>query len=271
MSAGDDLEAGTVEHYRDARLYDFEYRRRRADVTFYRRLAGALGRPPGKALDVLELGCGTGRLLCALASDGHRPVGLDRSAEMLAVLRARLGRGALRHRRVAILRADLRRFALRRRFDLVIIAFNTLQHIYHRREVVGVLGLAREHLAPGGRVALDVMNPDLAWLSRDPERRWSRTTFKHPTTGERVVYTTNHLYDRVSQVNHIRIYYKPERGPEEVVRVAHRMFFPEELLPYAELAGLRLERRYGDFMGGPLEDASEQQVLVLRAKDRAPI
>ncbi len=113
---------------------------------------------------------------------------------------------------------------------------------------------------------LDVMNPDLGWLARDPERRWSRTKFRHPTTGAPVVYTTNHLYDRVSQVNHIRIYYQPERGPEEVVRVAHRMFFPEELLTYAELAGLRLERRYGDFPGGPLDDASEQQVLVLRAR-----
>lgn len=260
------LEAGTSEHYSDPALYDHEYRRRRADVNFYRDLARDLS--GGRTLEVLELGCGTGRLMGALLSGGHRVVGLDRSPEMLRAARERLGRGPLRHRRGLLLQADLRTFWLRRRFDLVICGFNTLQHVYRREDVVATFGRVRAHLAPGGRFAFDVMNPDLAWLSRDPLRRWARTRFRHPRTGQPLHYSTNHLYDRVTQVNHINIYYDPVPGmpgplaSTQVVRLAHRMFFPEELLGLVEASGLHVVARYGDFAGAPLSDESEQQIVV---------
>src|SRR5207244_8029699 len=105
-----DLVAGTREHYDDPALYDFEYRRRRADVNHYRRLAGELA----SGAPLLELGCGTGRLLAPLCRDGHRVVGLDLSAAMLARARARadgLPRSA--KGRALLLRADMRDFSLR--------------------------------------------------------------------------------------------------------------------------------------------------------------
>ena len=61
----------------DPLLYDWEYRRRRDDVRFYRTLAGERGGP------VLNLGCGTGRLMLPLLRDGHVVVGVDRARPML--------------------------------------------------------------------------------------------------------------------------------------------------------------------------------------------
>ena len=75
------LYAGAVEHYDDAVLYDYEYRRRRHDIGWYRALARQLrGRAP---LRILELGCGSGRLLVPLLRDGHAVLGIDRSTAML--------------------------------------------------------------------------------------------------------------------------------------------------------------------------------------------
>src|SRR5439155_1181079 len=78
------LEAGAREHYLDALLYDHEYKRRRHDVRFYRLLGQQFGGP------ILELGCGTGRLLVPLARDGLEVVGIDHSREMLDRCRERL-------------------------------------------------------------------------------------------------------------------------------------------------------------------------------------
>src|SRR5690349_15644866 len=84
------VEAGTREHYEDPALYDHEYRRRRVDVAHYRALVAeelgdrSAGRRRGP--DVLELGCGTGRLLLPLARDGFSIVGVDASRPMLARL-----------------------------------------------------------------------------------------------------------------------------------------------------------------------------------------
>ena len=51
------------------------------DADFYFSLAGP------RPCRVLDLGCGTGTLCCALAEVGHRVTGVDPAAAMLAVAR----------------------------------------------------------------------------------------------------------------------------------------------------------------------------------------
>ena len=263
MSSRDDeaftTKEGTREHYEDAALYDHEYRRRRVDVNFYRALASEIGGEP-----MLELGCGTGRLLVPLVRDGRRVVGVDRSPTMLAAAAARLARVGRRAQHAQLLRADFRDLPMcTPRFALVLCPFNTLQHLYTREDFERFLASVRPLLAPGGRLAFDVMNPDLEWLSRSAHKRWARTRFKHPTTGEVVHYSTNHVYDAPTQINYIRIYYEPEGGgPERVVRLTHRMFFPNEIEALLHYNGWRLLARYGDFGWGPLEPSSEEQVCI---------
>jgi len=267
-----DLEAGTSEHYFDAELYDFEYRRRRRDVTFYRELARRWA-GAGGPISVLELGCGSGRVLAPLARDGHELLGVDLSPSMLARAAARAAHLPARARaRVRLIRADMRSLPLGGSpgVPLVICPFNGLMHLYSRADVVAVLAEVRRVLAPGGRFAFDVLNPDLRWLTRDPHRRWARTRFTHPASGEKLVYTTNQTYEPISQIAYIRIYYEPQGdGPQEdkrtrVVRLAHRQFFPAELEGICTAAGFRIEERWGGFSGEPLEGDSESQVMLCR-------
>jgi SAM-dependent methyltransferase len=255
---------GAREHYVDAELYDHEYRRRRFDVRWYRGLAEELD-----AGELLELGCGSGRLTVPLARDGRRVVGVDLSADMLKRLGERLEHTSAAVRaRVEVRRADFRSLALHRRFPLVICPFNTFMHLYTRDDVERFLAVVRAHLRRGGTFAFDVMNPDLRWLSRDPERRWARTKFRHPRTGEPMIYTTNLLWDGPLQVAFMRIFYARAGRPrdESVVALTHRYFFPLELEALLHYNGFRVEHRYGDFDGAELETASEQQVLVCRAR-----
>lgn len=264
--AEDLFDRGCHEHYDDPDLYDFEYRRRRGDVQFYRGLARELLGAGGR---VLELACGTGRVTTALLRDGHSVVGLDLSQPMLQRAATRidqLGRGA--KQRAWLVRADARQFALAARFPLIVMAFNAFEHLYTRVEVAACLERVRAHLAPGGRFVFDVQNPNLRWLARDPARRWARTVFRHPTSGERLVYTTNHDYDPVSQIALIRLYYAPMGPPgrEQVVHLSQRKFFPAELEALVSHGGFAVEHRYGDFARLPLDGDAESQVLVCRAR-----
>ncbi|HEX2686225.1 MAG TPA: class I SAM-dependent methyltransferase [Kofleriaceae bacterium] len=199
------VDAGSREHYADPALYDYEYRRRRADVTFYRELARRRG-----ADRILELGAGTGRVTVPLARDGRHIVALDQSAAMLARLGERIARlpGSVAAR-ITPVTGDLRTFSVAGRFPLVIAAFNVLEHLYTRGEVTACLQRVAACLAPGGAFAFDVQLPDLAWLVRDPSKRWAKTRFTDPTTGRAMCYSTNHDYDPVSQIALIRLYYEP--------------------------------------------------------------
>jgi SAM-dependent methyltransferase len=250
--------AGTTDHYLDAVLYDHEYKRRKHDVLHYRTLAREIGGP------ILELGCGSGRILRPLVRDGHHVVGVDASPSMLARLRERLPRALAA--RAEILRGDIREISLGRKFPLVLCAFNTLMHLYTRADVEACFAVARRHLQKGGVFAFDVINPDLQWLSRDPTRRWARTRFRHPRTGERMIYTTTLEWAGPLQIAFMKIYYAPEAGSrrEKVVELAHRYFFPREIEEICTYNGFALERHDGDFLGEPLSNESEQQVCICR-------
>lgn len=257
-----EVDAGCHEHYEDAALYDYEYRRRRADVHFYTELASELIGPSGR---ILDLACGSGRLTIPLARAGHEVVGMDLSLPMLEHAAARLGRlGRAVQGRVSLVCSDMRRFALASRFPLIVMAFNAFEHLYTRVDVSACLEKVRAHLEPGGYFAFDVQNPNFEWLTRDPDRRWARTRFTHPVSGERFMYSTNHEYDPVSQIALIRLYYEPldGGGPEQVVTLSQRKFFPAELEALMHANGMRVRRRLGDFGGGILHGGCESQVLV---------
>ncbi|HEU5057504.1 MAG TPA: class I SAM-dependent methyltransferase [Kofleriaceae bacterium] len=261
------VDRGCREHYDDPALYDHEYRRRRQDVSFYRRLARELLGGPGR---ILELACGSGRVTTALLRDGHQVVGVDLSAPMLERAGARIARlGRSARARATLVEGDVRELDLGARFPLVIMAFNSFEHLYTRVEVAACLERVRAHLEEGGRFAFDVQNPNLTWLARDPSRRWARTVFRHPTTGRRIAYSTNHVYDPVSQIAVIRIYYDPVDEPDQpskMVVLTQRKFFPAELEALVAHGGFTVENRYGDFAGEPLTGGAESQLLVCRPR-----
>jgi len=256
------VDAGSREHYSDAALYDYEYRRRRADVQFYRELAKRRLPDGGR---ILELGAGSGRATIALARAGYEVVALDTSKPMLAKLRARVA--ALPTpvaKRITVLHGDLRDFEVGERFPLAIAVFNVLEHLYTRVEVDACLRCVERHLAGGGAFAFDVQMPDLAWLLRDPVKRWAKTRFTDPTTKRAMYYSTNHDWDPVGQIALIRLYYEPVdgKGPAKIVKLSQRKFFPAELEALVAHAGLRMIERYGDFGWRALDGNAENQVLV---------
>jgi SAM-dependent methyltransferase len=260
------VDDGAREHYADADLYDHEYRRRRGDVRFYQRLAERVSGGPGR---ILELGCGSGRVTLPLLRDGHTVTAVDASRPMLRRLEERLARAPAAARdRCRVVEADLRDFTVGGRYPLVIAAFNVLEHLYTRVELAACLRRVAAHLAPGGCFVFDVQIPDPAWLARDPDRRWSRTRFRHPRTGVPMVYSTNHVYDPIGQIALIRLYYERAdgKGRPRIVHLSQRKWFPAELEALVSSSGFDVIERFGDFDGRPLTVGAETQILSCRRR-----
>ena len=273
LASREDAEAGCREPFVDAELYDREYRHRRADVTFYRRLAN--NRMEFASGPILDLACGSGRLLFPLVRDGHSVVGLDRSQPMLAAAVRRMRRlSPSRKRQCTLLRADLRSYQLHAKASLAIAAFHSVQHLLGDEDILSFLRTTRANLMQGGWLAFDVLPPDPDWLGRDPNRRWGRTMLRHPVTQERQVYTTNHVFDPVSRLLHMRLYYQPvdeegrPRGSERTVRLCHRQLWPDEVGRMLEATGFRLMETFAGFEGTLLLDpaqAADEHVYVALA------
>ena len=137
-----------------AEVYDAIYAGR-DDASFWAAIASA-----ARDGHVLELGCGTGRVLLPLARDGYAVTGLDLSESMLDVCRAklRLEPPAVRER-VRLLAADMTSFELGRRFGAITIPFASFQHLLTVEQQLACLERCRAHLLPHGVLVIDLPNP----------------------------------------------------------------------------------------------------------------
>ena len=152
--------AGGYEEYAFiADLYDHvvPYRERQ-DVAFFVEAAQESGGP------VLEIGCGTGRILIPTARAGVEVVGLDLSPHMLQVCRERVQRESEDvQSRIQLVQADMRSFSLAQSFKLVTTPFRPF-HLTTVDDQLSCLVNIHRHLVEDGRLILDIFNPSLEAL-----------------------------------------------------------------------------------------------------------
>lgn len=238
--------------------------RHRPDVAFYTALAVERGGP------MLELGCGTGRVLLPTAKAGVEVTGVDVSEPMLAVCRSKLAEETPEVQgRVRLARADMRSFDLGRRFGLVTIPFRPFQHLVTVEEQMACLACAHRHLEPGGTLALDVFNPSLKRLV-DP--KYLRESEPEPTfvmqDGRSVMRTDrNASVDLVNQVIHAELIYYVTHPNGTQQRLVHdfplRYFFRYELEHLLVRAGFEVEAVYGDFDRSPVGPSAPGELVVV--------
>jgi SAM-dependent methyltransferase len=249
------LSTESIPLYRDGRHYDALNRPLNlADIPFYVEQARRAGGP------VLELACGTGRVTIPIAQSGLEAAGLDRSTTMLAHARTKAAEAGVN---IDWIEADCRQFALGRKFALIFMAFNSMQHLHDHASLAALFANVRSHLAPGGRFVFDVFNPSIAILGRDPTQRHLERQYEDPEGRGTVTLETSAVYDDRAQVNDITCYFTlPESKDFRVEQLHLRCFFPQELDLLVRANGFEIEQKYGNFERKPFASGDMKQVVV---------
>lgn len=227
-----------------ARLYDvfvFE-----DDLPLYLELAQAQG---GR---VLEVACGSGRVVLPLVRAGFDVVGVDISPHMLAIAQRKVAEGG--GYAAELVQDDMRSFRLGRRdFDLAIIAVKSFAYLVERADQLRCLQTLYAHLRPGGLLAIDLMHPRPEWTGalrgslRDDLLQHvagegftlSRVESVVSTDLARQVRVIRSMYESVDDSGSVR----DKRFVEWPYRWTHR-FEAEHLL---ERAGFEIEGLYGGY------------------------
>lgn len=244
---------GYEEHAFVAELYDYvaPYRDRQ-DVAFFVEMAQESGGP------VLEVGCGTGRVLIPTARAGIEIVGLDLSSYMLGICRERLTSEPEEvQARVQLIEADMRDFQLARSFRLVTIPFRPFQHLTTVDDQLACLKQIHRHLTVGGRLILDLFNPFLPALVSDNvgQELGDEPDFTTPD-GRRVVrrYRTVSR-DLFEQINYVELIYYVTHPDGREERLVHsfpmRYLFRFEVEHLLARCGFQLEHVYADYDKSP--------------------
>jgi SAM-dependent methyltransferase len=231
-----------------AAIYDAIYADR-DDAGFWLAVAAEADGP------ILELGCGTGRVLLPLARAGFEVTGLDLSQVMLVRCRDKLRaeRPEVRER-VRLVAADMTSFDLGRRYAAVVCPFAGFQQLTTVEQQLACLDRCRSHLLPAGRLVLDLPNPDPAPAAYAGETGDGEETAQLVdwTCGRRIRWWMTVVgYDRLQQCNECEVTYEIADAAGATRRItesiALRYTFRYELEHLLFRAGLRLVALYGDY------------------------
>jgi ubiquinone/menaquinone biosynthesis C-methylase UbiE len=197
---------------------------------------------------VLDLCCGGGRYLEALANAGARPIGLDFSSDLLQLARRR-GDFA------RVVRGDMRALPFAAHaFDAVIQMFTAFGYFESDEENFRVLAEVARVLTPGGHYALDVFNLTTALVTLIPEstRTLADGTRVHET---RRFDTTRRRIEKTVELE--------REGAREHRFESVRAFEPAELGAWLERAGFDVEARLGEYVGTDYDAACSSRMLTL--------
>jgi len=220
------------------------------DIPFWKRFCKKRG---GK---VLELACGTGRVGLSIIESGLSYDGLDFSYDFVRFFKEKI-KGK---KTSSIKKGDMRNFSLNKKFDTIIMPYNSLAHLYNIKDLIKCFTCVKNHLKKEGQFAFQIFNPDVVFMTsqNDPVFLGDFETEK----GESFQLWEENDYDRATQINSLEWTYEFDDGRVLKKKNSMRMFFPQEIDSILSLMGLKIVKKYGDFKKSKFSNKSNLQIIV---------
>ena len=238
-----------------ADLYDLEYTHD-YDLPFWLSLAEREAGP------VIEWGAGTGRLSVPLAAAGYDVTAVELSTEMVE-------RGKEKSKTVEWIVGDMRSAKPGRRYGLAVCAFNSFLCLTSVDAALAFLRNARQHLAPGGLLGIEVSALSPEELVDPPGSPGLRHDFTRDLRDGRLDRFSVSRYDAATQLMQMRLFYEQydasdtlqsRRAHDLTIRITNR----DELDLMLQIAGFEIEAVYGGFEGEPFTSTSDHLVVLAR-------
>lgn len=241
----------------DGDLYDLVADGIDYDLDFYSGLAREAKGP------VLDVACGTGRILLPCLQAGVDIDGLDLFEPMLERLRTKADKLGLSPQ---LYQSDMSDFDVPRRYALVMIPFNAFIHNMTQAAQISCLQRCREHLLTGGMLVFDTFFPSVEIIGAAANSRVLEGEIPHPTTGLPVRMYDTRTFDRVRQVQH-SINELELLAADGSVQTTHRSevrgryIFKHEMELLLRVAGFPHWDIYGDFDRRPLTQENDAMIV----------
>lgn len=245
-----------------APFYDIEHAQFDEDLDLYLDFAKSCMGP------LLELACGSGRLLLPLAREGYELSGVDTSADMLSLARQRLQDAGVASR-CKLVQQDICALHLEQQFCMAFIALGSFAHISTRKRQQQALAAVHAHLTPGAIFILDIANADARYMEHMSGQLLHQGTWQHQdgsilthfvspaSSTKRHSLELTHFYDRYTQ---------GEQVLRTVMKTQLYLFERSEMELLLEQAGFIIKDVYGDYDLSPFQLDSPRMIFKVEAR-----
>ena len=244
---------------RFARLYDWEHDQYLGDVDIHIAFARRFGGP------VLELACGSGRLLAPLAKAGFECTGVDSSSAMLERARQRFDRLGIH---ATLFEQPLENMRIVGRYRTIIIGLDSFGLLLERDDQLAALRAAHDHATHDGRLIIDLANGNLRGSSEPAEELLHDLTMPDPDTGRPITKFVLRRPKPAEQLDELMFFYDEQDARaylrRSMVELKLRWFTRFELELILQTAGWHADEVYGDYELTPFGPSSERLIVVAR-------
>ena len=199
-----------------------------------------------------------------IAEKGYNITGLDNSRPMLIEAKRK---AKIKRLHIEWVNMDCRDFSLNKKFAFIFFPFNSIAHLQSIEDFEACFSCVKKHLAENGKFIIDIFNPKFSILERNSNSRYPVTEYTPHKNKNAVVITENNFYDKASQINKIKWYYKIGNQIEELlVEYNMRILFPKELDTLLYYNDFKIIEKYGNFDCSKFVSSSSKQLIVCNKK-----
>jgi len=270
------MEAKKNIYRQTAWIYDIEHGKKQPlpDIPFYLEYAKQQCGANSEKGEILELGCGTGRVALPLAKEGLRITGLDLSQQMLEIFHEKLAKEVSARPeladRVEIIHGSMADFSLRQKFALITAPFRAFQAVTNQNDIENTLACVREHLTDEGIFIVNVFRPyaeplDESWCG---EEKFIDEIIEEESNIRIERYELRERIDVKNQIIYPSLIYVatyPDGSTERLVEpLQMKYYYSRQLRKEIEKAGLIVAEEFSWYDKAPLE--GKEIIFICRRK-----
>ena len=213
--------------------------------------------------NILELGCGTGRVSLKLASLGYDVTALDLSKEMIQIVERQKNE---QNCDLEIICGNMSEFHLNKRFSLILTPGRSFQSLSEQKDIISALSCIYQHLIQGGLFILDLFQPEtfLKYQCKDDKTIFSKTVGNEKIT---MKYACNHI-DKKNKIVHTTYTYEIEKynnfHQTQKAYMELRYYEYKEIVTLLESVGFKIKEKYGWYDKCSLEKGHE--IIIVAEK-----
>ncbi len=245
-----------------APFYDIEHAHFDEDVSLYHNYAEMCSGP------LLELACGSGRLLVPLASEGYELTGVDSSRSMLDLAQHALEEAGVAEQ-CTLVQESMSNMHLGRKFSLAYLALGSFAHVYNRKEQRQTLATVHDHLTLGSRFILDISNADVRYIEQLSGQVLHQGTWKCEDGSflSHFVSPASSQSKHLLELTHFYDQHKQGDAVHRTVTTTHLYLFDKnEVELLLEEAGFEIIDVFGDYEMSPFELDSPRMIFIAEAR-----
>jgi ubiquinone/menaquinone biosynthesis C-methylase UbiE len=210
---------------------------------------------------ILELGCGTGRIISSIPFQGRNIMGLDNSSKMLKAAEKKL---SVLNQEIELYHRNFTRFNLKTCFDAILMANNTFSHLIKKRDVIRFLGCLKKHMDENSIFILEIYPKTiLENKSIDNKKHYFRSYIDRLKNLKIDLYQKSQ-FNYYHQILTSELYFYNSNKLQHKKRFVVKFYRQKELIQIFKSEGFSITKEYGSYSKDLFTPSSKTHILLIK-------